>query len=131
TNGNPTYVGRSAVFRAPDKRIWVYASYLIRVRLKNDLLPEYVHVFLTTERGRRELLRRVTTSAGNYNINGNSIRLLSLPVPQSKTDQEQIVDISRRTRSHIAALSAKETGLQQLKRSLMEALLTGRVRLDK
>ena len=81
TNGNPNYVGRSVVFHQPDDRTWVYASYLIRVRLNERLLPDFVNVFLGIERGRRELLRRVTTSAGNHNINSNSIRLLRLPVP--------------------------------------------------
>jgi type I restriction enzyme S subunit len=73
TNGNPHYVGRSAVFKAPDDRPWIYASYLIRVRLTDELLPDYVNIFLGMERGRRELLRRVTTSAGNHNINSNSL----------------------------------------------------------
>jgi hypothetical protein len=38
TNGNPNYVGRSVVFTHPDARLWVYASYLIRVRLKASYL---------------------------------------------------------------------------------------------
>ena len=46
TNGNPRYVGRSVVFQRPDDRTWVYASYLIRVRLKDELLPEFVNTYL-------------------------------------------------------------------------------------
>jgi type I restriction enzyme S subunit len=107
----------------------VYASYLIRVRLRGDLLPGFVNVFLSMERGRRELLRRVTTSAGNHNINGNSIRLLSLPVPGSKADQERIIEIARVSREHIAAIGSKLTALTDLKKSLMHDLLTGRLRV--
>jgi type I restriction enzyme S subunit len=130
TNGNPNYVGRSAVFRVPDQRVWVYASYLIRVRLKDGLLPEYVNIFLSTERGRRELLRRVTTSAGNHNINSNSIRLLSLPVPASKADQDEVIEIAAAVRARTAALITKEKALQDLKSALMYDLLTGRVRMN-
>jgi type I restriction enzyme S subunit len=65
TNGNPNYIGRSVVFRPPTDETWFYASYLIRVRLKDSLIPEYVDEYLGTEMGRRELFRRVTTSAGN------------------------------------------------------------------
>jgi len=129
TNGNPNYVGRSVVFRPPDERIWVYASYLIRVRLKSGLLPEFVNVYLGIERGRRELLRRVTTSAGNHNINSNSIRLLRLPVPASEAVQADIVELSRASRSHIDALVKKARSLEILKESLMHDLLTGRVRV--
>ena len=129
TNGNPHYVGRSVVFRAPDSRTWVYASYLIRVRLKGGLLPELVNVYLGLEQGRRELLRRVTTSAGNHNINSNSIRLLRLPVPANEDAQERIVELSRASRSHLDALAAKVAALETLKKSLMHDLLTGRVRV--
>jgi len=82
----------------------VYASYLIRVRLNDGVLPEFVNVFLGLERGRRELLRRVTTSAGNHNINSNSIRLLRLPVPASNETQAQVVELSGACRAHADAL---------------------------
>jgi type I restriction enzyme S subunit len=129
TNGNPNYVGRSVVFRHPDGRTWVYASYLIRVRLNDGLLPQFVNIFLGLERGRRELLRRVTTSAGNHNINSNSIRLISLPVPGSKDAQAQIVKLAGACRAHVDALRTKAAALEVLKKSLMHDLLTGRVRV--
>ena len=130
TNGNPRYVGRSVVFRNPDSSVWVYASYLIRVRLKRDLLPDFVNVYLGLERGRRELLRRVTTSAGNHNINSNSIRLLRIPVPASKESQTRIVDLAMKFRGLANSLRSKESALGVLKRALMHDLLTGRVRVS-
>lgn len=129
TNGNPNYVGRSVVFRRPDSRTWVYASYLIRVRLKAGLLPDFVNLYLGLERGRRELLRRVTTSAGNNNINSNSIRLLTLPVPTTEAAQSRIVELGVACRAHVDALLSKATALSVLKRSLMHDLLAGRVRV--
>jgi type I restriction enzyme S subunit len=129
TNGNPAYVGRSVVFRVPDARTWVYASYLIRVRLKAGLLPEFVNIYLGLERGRRELLRRVTTSAGNHNINSNSIRLLRLPVPANEDDQTRIVALARALRKQVDTLGGKTEALETLKKSLMHDLLTGRVRV--
>jgi type I restriction enzyme S subunit len=129
TNGNPNYVGRSAVFRRPDDRTWVYASYLIRVRLAGALLPDYVNVFLGSERGRRELLRRVTTSAGNHNINSNSIRLLLIPVPCDIGTQEEVVRLAEASRQVATALGGKLLALYTLKKSLMHDLLTGAVRV--
>jgi type I restriction enzyme S subunit len=129
TNGNPNYVGRSAVFRNPDARTWVYASYLIRVRLKAGLLPEFVNVYLGLERGRRELLRRVTTSAGNHNINSASIRLVRLPVPEDKEEQARIVGLARACRMHVDALRTKAAAMEALKNSLMHDFLTGQVRV--
>ena len=129
SNGNPSYVGRSVVFHKPDARTWVYASYLIRVRMRNALIPDYVNVFLGLERGRRELLRRVTTSAGNHNINSNSIRLIRLPVPVSPDAQKQIAELAKGFRLLVDSLIGKTKALETLKRSLMHDLLTGRTRV--
>ena len=129
TNGNPNYVGRSVVFLKPDNRAWVYASYLIRVRLKDELLPDFVNTYLGLEPGRRQLLRLVTTSAGNHNINSNSIRLIRLPVPSSPDDQQRVAELAKSFRRRCDALTAKANALQSLKNSLMHDLLTGKVRL--
>jgi type I restriction enzyme S subunit len=129
TNGNPRYVGRSVVFRKPDHQVWLYASYLIRVRLRDTLLPDFANLYLGTQRGRQELLRRVTTSAGNHNINSNSIRLIQIPVPKSFGDQESIVELATACRHAVDALVDKEEALRQLKRAVMEDVLTGSVRL--
>jgi len=130
TNGNPYYVGRSAVFRAPDQREWMFASYLIRVRLIDELSPDYVNIYLGTEYGRRELLRRVTTSAGNHNINANSIRLISIPVPKAENDQTRVIEITSTSRGYINELREKVGALEQLKKALMHDLLTGKVRVN-
>jgi type I restriction enzyme S subunit len=82
------------------------------------------------ERGRRELLRRVTTSAGNHNINSNSIRLLSIPVPKSINKQEHIIELARTCRAHIAGVQQKLAALAELKKSLMHDLLSGKVRVN-
>ena len=129
TNGNPNYVGRSVVFQQPDTNIWVYASYLIRVRVKGMLLPDYVNVFLGLEQGRRELFRRVTTSAGNHNINSNNIRLIQLPVPKSRDAQKEIVELAKACRLLVNDLKGKMDALDNLRRSLMHDLLTGKVRV--
>ena len=128
TNGNPNYVGRSVVFRRPDNRTWLYASYLIRVRLKDELLPDFVNTYLGLERGRRQLLQRVTTSAGNHNINANSIRLIRLPVPPP-AEQERLAELATAFRNRCDALMAKVHALQDLKKFLMHDLLTGKVRV--
>jgi type I restriction enzyme S subunit len=131
TNGNPRYVGRSTVFRQPDDQVWLYASYLIRVRLRDTLMPDFVNLFLGTQRGRQELLRRVTTSAGNHNINSNSIRLIQIPVPNVFDDQEAIVTLATACRRAVDAHLEKESALKELKRTLMENVLTGSVRLHR
>jgi type I restriction enzyme, S subunit len=128
TNGNPSYIGRSAIFQPPDERKWLYASYLIRVRFDDRLLPRYVDEYLKSSRGRRELFRRVTTSAGNYNINTKSIRAIPIHVPDPD-QQAKVVQIADAANQRIAALEHQRGTLERLKRGLMQDLLTGRVRV--
>jgi type I restriction enzyme S subunit len=129
TNGNPGYLGRSAVFRRPDDRRWMYASYLIRVRLRRDLNPFFVDEFLKTTEGRRQLFRKATTSAGNHNINTKSIRSILVPADVSATRQQHVIDVAQAAQSVVTAAIAKSDLLQKLKRGLLQDLLTGRVRL--
>ncbi len=100
TNGNPNYIGRSAVFVQPDERLWLYASYLIRVRFDDRILPRYVDEYLKTTRGRQELLRRVTTSAGNHNINAKNIQSIPIAVPDIRA-QKRIVDLADASDIHL------------------------------
>ena len=129
SNGNPNYVGRSAVFRAPDAQTWIYASYLIRVRLDGRLLPDFVNIFLGISAGRKAVLRRVTTSAGNHNINTASIKLLPIPVPKTVAEQQLIIDIATKGRAFAESLRQKLTAQQTLKTALLQDLLTGKVRV--
>jgi len=86
TNGNPDYVGRSAVF---DENIMrsagfdgsncIYASYLIRARLLDKMVnPHFLQAFLSSAVGRSRLKERCKTSAGQYNINTEN--LASVPI---------------------------------------------------
>lgn len=89
TNGNPDYVGRCAVFDDELSKIsrfplseYVYASYLIRARLLNDkIAPHFVQSFLSSTNGRKALLERAKTSAGQFNINTEGLSSISIPVP--------------------------------------------------
>lgn len=88
TNGNPYYVGRSAVFNRSaldqagfDGSKCVYASYLIRARLNAELCPHFLQAYLTTAEGRKFLRERSKTSAGQYNINIDGLSSLPVYVP--------------------------------------------------
>ena len=86
TNGNPDYVGRSAVFDEDvmqqagfDGANTLYASYLIRARIQRNVLePYFLQGYLSSTEGRRKLKERCKTSAGQFNI--NTAGLASIPI---------------------------------------------------
>lgn len=89
TNGNPDYVGRSAVY---DQNVMknagfdgdncLYASYLIRGRLKPATVsPIFIQAFLSSFEGRKRLREEARTSAGQYNINTEGLASIRIPTP--------------------------------------------------
>ncbi|RST49352.1 type II toxin-antitoxin system antitoxin SocA domain-containing protein [Variovorax sp. DXTD-1] len=116
TNGNRDYVGRCAVFDQAavahtrfDAAEFIYASYLIRARLKaGGVLPIVLQWYLSDGEGRRALRSRCKTSAGQYNINTEGLG--SLPIPSFQPDAQQqfairIRAIERLKVIHLAALA--------------------------
>jgi len=80
TNGNPEYIGRSSVFNL--KGDYVYASYLIRARLKSDLIdPIFLISLLRTQSMRKVVLSKASTTAGQYNINTESLGSFKIMLP--------------------------------------------------
>lgn len=80
TNGSADLVGRCAVFSLAGE--YGYASYLIRFRLNAaKVLPHYLSYFLASTRGRDTIAKIRRTSAGQYNINAESIGSIEFPLP--------------------------------------------------
>lgn len=95
TNGNPDYVGRSAVFDSSvvagsgfEPSQFIYASYLIRARPDPRRVNSiYLQALLASEFGRKALRERSRTSAGQYNI--NTVALGSVPIPLAPIDLQR------------------------------------------
>ena len=63
-----------------DAESFIYASYLIRARLKpRSILPAVLQFFLSIEEGRRELRSYSKTSAGQFNINTEGLGAVLIP----------------------------------------------------
>ncbi|NMJ77091.1 hypothetical protein GLU64_01625 [Nanohaloarchaea archaeon] len=127
TNGNPDYVGQTVVF--PDtEEDYVFASYLIRIRVDQDkILPKFLSKYLNSEIGRREMNGWIRTSAGNYNLGITAIEKFSIPeVDEDK--QRKVIDKIECVEEAIEKYKNEKEQLQRLKKGLMQDLLTGSVR---
>ena len=81
TNGNPAYIGRCAVFN--DSIECGYASYLIRVRLKDNstVSSNFIRDVISFPTYRHLVIDKAKTTAGNYNINTESLKSLKIYQP--------------------------------------------------
>jgi len=126
SNGNPNNVGRCALFDVKgvastrhDPRRFIYASYLIRARLDNrQAEPIYLREFLLGPDGRRQLLERAKTSAGQYNINIDglsSVEVPALPLSAQRhfaQQVEQVGSIAKYSRESLRKLDALFRAIQ-------------------
>ena len=125
TNGRKEYTGHCAVFQGEFQES-LFASYLIRVRLKPDtVLPEFVQLYTMTPKGRSYLSGRASNAAdGKFNINTQTIKSVLLPVPVS-FEQRKIVETCRAFDIRIATLEQEAEHLDELFHAMLDELMTG------
>ncbi|WP_018631759.1 restriction endonuclease subunit S [Neomegalonema perideroedes] len=94
TNGNLEHVGRCAVFTKnavsefDQKDDWIFASYLIRVRLLYCANSMFAAIYFASRAGRAAIRERSKTSAGQFNINTEGLASLPFPnIPRAQQDR--------------------------------------------
>lgn len=129
TNGNPSYIGRSTVI--PDgvlKAVTVFASYLIRVRVdEKRMRGGFLNYVLQSQTGRRQSNCLANTSAGNFNLGARSLSKFIIPLP-SPEEQDEIVSAINAADDLVISLQEQARLAWRVKQSLLQNLLTGRIR---
>jgi len=106
-----------------------YAGYLIRFQLNQSrILPKFAFYFTQTDNYDR-WVSRITRQGAQENINTGEYCSILLPLPPI-TEQQKIVSILETVDQNIEQERKTKKSLQELKRGLMQDLLTGTVRVD-
>lgn len=128
TNGVRERVGTCAVYHGKPKSA-LFASYLIRARLKPGLEPDFFQYFSATSVGRSLLAGRASPAAdGKFNVNTKLIDSILVPVPKPE-EQREIVSTLQTIDRKIAVHERKQVTLQELFRTLLHQLMTGEIRV--
>lgn len=118
TNWNPDFVWRSAVFNLEGD--YVYASYLIRTRLKLNLInPIYLLEFLRTEHWKKIIKKVIKTSAWQYNINTEGLWWLEIPLPRISL-QNKFASIVEKNEENIKKQKESLVKLEELYSGVMQ-----------
>ena len=91
----------------------------------NDMNIEFLEYFMTT---RKNYLNAVATTSAQKNINYETLNPLKIPVPPLP-EQQKIASILSNIDSKIESQEKYKKKLERLKKSLMQKLLTGEVRV--
>lgn len=115
------WVGKSAVYR--DNRSAVFASYVVRLRLNDQLaLPEYVCALINSTRGRRYIEAHMTRAIGQVNISAATISGLDIPLPPL-AEQRRVVARLETVRSKVLRVQEAVTTIATNTRLLEVAFL--------
>lgn len=129
TNGVIERLGKCAVYRGDPVRA-VFASYLIRARLKPVVLPLFVSYFYASPIGNALIAGRATPAAdGKYNLNTGTIDDLPLPLPPSLETQQSIIDVLDAIVAKITLHGERQRVFSELQTALTTALLHEEVTL--
>ena len=110
-------VGKSCMFKLNEPM--VIAGYIIRVRVKPCILPEYLAAFLN-QRPIRKLLSSMAKGAVNQaNINAKELQSVLLPIPPLSIQTAFVEHIERIDKSKFAIRKSLDE-LNRLYRSLLQ-----------
>ena len=122
-------VGKVGVFRLMGK--YVFASYLIRVRVSKENNPYYINLALNSYPIQCSLRSKATPAVSQANINSKSLRHTQIFKPKKKDEQDLVMSKIEEVEHVILQKKDKVKKLEQLKKSLMQNLLTGKIKIDK
>jgi len=105
----------------------VYASYLIRLRTKAELNPMYLYYFFNSEMYWKQIDAHKGSSL-KKGVNGSILASLIFPFPK-KQEQEEIANILLSVDKKISQAESKKQTLQALFRTMLNQLMTGKVRV--
>lgn len=127
-HANSMEIGRAAIFEGLDEPT-TYQNHLFRVRPDvEQLLPKFLLYVLNSERVQRHWNAICNTSSGLNTINRRNLRNLLIQFPDT-TEQRNILDAIEGGERAIFASEQKLFALQQVKTSLLQNLLTGKIRI--
>jgi len=94
-------VGKTCVYNRDE--MMVLAGFVIRVRVNDEVLPEFLSAFLNTDFSKKMLLGMCKTAIGQANINAQELQNICLYVPPIDL-QQQFVDFKKQLDKSKAAV---------------------------
>ena len=115
SNGSKELVGKSVLVPSLDKE-YTYASFLIRARLNQKIIPAYFVYYINSSDARMQMFRKAKSSAGINNINSKELGAINILVC-SVSEQSEIVRI-------LDDLLAKESAAKEAAESVLDQIDT-------
>ena len=110
-------VGKTCVYNRDE--MMVLAGFVIRVRVTERVLPEFLSAFLNTDFSKQMLLGMCKAAIGQANINAQEMQNIGIYLPPTEL-QRQFVQFKEQTDKSKLAVQKSLEELEILKKSLMQ-----------
>ncbi|HHQ2874698.1 TPA: restriction endonuclease subunit S [Pseudomonas aeruginosa] len=118
-------VGKCAIWRDVPGR-YSFASYLVRLRLKPTLLPEYLWATLNSPYGKYRLFNAAKQAVSMANVSPTDLARISIPLPPIE-EQGQFVAFVREVERQRGQIIVSGARMQTLQPALITEALSGRL----
>ena len=110
-------VGKTCVYDRDE--MMVLAGFVIRVRVNDVVLPEFLSAFLNTDFSKRTLLGMCKAAIGQANINAQEMQNIGIYIPPIEL-QREFVQFKNQTDKSKLAIQQSIDKLKTLRKSLMQ-----------
>ena len=114
---SPQLVGKVAVYQGNPSPC-SFASYLIRLRFSNEVVPAFVAYALNSPYGRAWVRSVVTQQVGQANVNGSKLKAFQIRIPSVEAQRELVAEaerhfsLIREMESQLTAAEVRSKGLR-------------------
>jgi type I restriction enzyme S subunit len=106
-----------------------YQNHIFRVRLSTDeYKPELFHFLIQTYQAKNYFYAHAKQTSNLCTINSRELKNWPVPIPPM-SEQERMVEALQAAEKQETAVEQKVETLQQVKKSLLQNLLTGKIRI--
>ncbi len=121
-------IGKGCIFNRGDLRS-IYTTNLLRIQVDNTkMINKFFNYYIQTERYKREVMLITKPAVNQASFTTVEYKAIKFPVPRLD-EQIQIVNILSSVDTQISEYENKKLKLEELKKGLMQQLLTGKIRV--
>jgi len=127
--GDRDKLGRGCVWKGEIGNC-VYQNHIFRIRMEPDTYkPELFHFLLQTHRAKKYFFSHAKQTSNLCTVNSRELKRFPLLIPDMD-EQEDMLDILSSMEGVILSITKQCNALSCLKKSLLQNLLTGKVRVN-
>ena len=128
-NGSRTEIGRCAVWNG-EVEDCVHQNHIIRIRLGEGVLPQYIGIFLNSPIGQIAMQQAASSTSGLYTLSVSKVKRLPIALPPT-AEQEAIVACVESNISSVdevgSAVATQLAHSTRLRQSVLNHAFTGRL----